>query len=64
MEWQPEQPLEGAEETVLPPEVNPKADISLRGELVPHLGQTMACKSTETRTNSSNLFSHRVHWNS
>ena len=64
VEWQPEQLLEGADDTVFPPEEKPKADMSLRGESVPHLGQTMALRSTETRTNSSNLFSHLVHWNS
>lgn len=62
--WQLVQAEFDEDETVLPPEENPKADISLRGELAPHWGQITADRSIDTETSSSNLFWHLVHSNS
>jgi len=64
LEWQVEQPPDELDETILPPEEKPKADMSFLGELAPHCGQTMSARFTEIRTNSSNLFWHLVHSNS
>jgi hypothetical protein len=52
------------DDTDLPPEEKPKADISLRGEFAPHWGQLISCISKLALTRSSNLFSHWLQANS
>jgi len=59
-----EQALDELDDTLLPPDEKPKADMSFLGALAPHLGQTISARFTGVRTSSSNLFSHFVHWNS